>query len=38
MAMPEVPEGFLWMALNELIKLRSLDKKEKGIHCTSDHL
>jgi branched-subunit amino acid aminotransferase/4-amino-4-deoxychorismate lyase len=39
MAMPEVPETIFMDGLNELKNRPGLDKKkEKEIHCTSDHL
>jgi hypothetical protein len=39
MAMPEVPETIFMDGLNELLKLEAwIKKKEKEIHCTSDHL
>jgi hypothetical protein len=38
MAMPEVPETIFMDGLNELLKIDQDKKKEKEIHCTSDHL
>jgi hypothetical protein len=38
MAMPEVPETIFMDGLNELLKIDLIKKKEKEIHCTSDHL
>jgi branched-chain amino acid aminotransferase len=39
MAMPEVPETIFMDGLNELLKIdQAWIKKEKEIHCTSDHL